>query len=99
MAKIAAGAGLVACALLASLLVDSVAAHRRPVGVIVAEEVAARKGDGEIYETAFSTPLHAGTEIVLREDRGGWYFVEIPDGRTCWIPARSVEMVEARDAD
>ena len=69
--------------------------HYRMVrpGVIVAGEVLARKGDSETYEPSFKEPLHAGTEFVLVEDRGDWYHIELMDGRRCWTPAASVEMV------
>ena len=59
------------------------------------DEVTARKGDGTIYRPSFDRPLHEGTEFVLREDRSSWYRVELTDGRTCWLPARAVELVTA----
>jgi len=91
--RFAAIAGCVALALLASLAAESLTARSRPQGVILAEEIAGRTGDGEIYETSFPGPLHAGTEFVRRDERGGWYHIEIEDGRTCWIPSRAAEMV------
>lgn len=90
--------GLVASAALAAVLLGSLAveawtgARNRP-GVVVAPEVVARKGDGETYQPSFSEPLHAGTEFNLREDRGQWVHVELADGRTCWLPSKSVELV------
>jgi tetratricopeptide (TPR) repeat protein len=56
-------------------------------GVILAEQVIARKGDGDTYEPSFNEPLHAGTEFSLLENRGEWYQVELADGQRCWIPA------------
>jgi len=69
--------------------------HYRTVrpGVIVADEIVARKGDSETYEPSFKEFLHAGTEFILVEKRDDWYHIEIMDGRRCWVPAVSVEMV------
>jgi tetratricopeptide (TPR) repeat protein len=86
-------AGCVAVLLLASLVVEAARASRRPAGVILAPEVIARKGDGASYQPAFSEPLHAGTEFVLRESRNGWHYIELPDGRLAWIPAEAAELV------
>lgn len=62
-------------------------------GVMIAGETVARKGDSQAYEPSFTDPLHAGTEFLLVEARGDWYQVELMDGRTCWIPAASAELV------
>jgi hypothetical protein len=37
--------------------------------------------------------LHAGAEFVLVEERKNWVQVELPDGRTCWLPSGAVAMV------
>ena len=29
----------------------------------------------------------------MLEDRSGWYNIELADGRTCWIPSQSAEML------
>jgi hypothetical protein len=75
------------------LLAESLILKNRRPGVIVAEEVVARKGDSETYEPSFQEPLHAGTEWTLVERRGDWFHVELPDSRRCWLPADSVELV------
>lgn len=76
-----------------SLAVDAHALSNGQAGVILAEEVVARKGDGENYQPSFEEPLHAGTEFRLRETRGNWYLVELRNGKTCWLPASSVGLV------
>lgn len=86
-------AGCVAALLLGSLLVEATVTSRRPAGVILAPEVIARMGDGASYQPAFSEPLHAGTEFVVRESRNGWHYIELPDGRLAWIPAEAAELV------
>ncbi len=78
--------------MLGSLAVEATAAE--PVeGVILSPQVVARKGDGESYEPSFTEPLHAGTEFRLLEERNGWYRIELPDGRTCWIPTNAAGLV------
>ena len=84
-----AAAGLL---MLGSLAAEATAAE--PVeGVILSPQVVARKGDGESYEPSFTEPLHAGTEFRLIEERNGWYRIELPDGRTCWIPTDAAGLV------
>jgi tetratricopeptide (TPR) repeat protein len=88
-----AAAGGVALLLLGSLLAGEASARALRDGVILAEEVVARKGDGTAYQSSFVDPLHAGTEFRLLEARAGWYRIRLSDGRTAWIPAGSAELV------
>ena len=76
-----------------SLVAEIVSGGRAEAGVILSPQVTARKGDGESYEPSFNQPLHAGTEFILLESRNDWHHVELPDGRQCWIPARSAGLV------
>jgi hypothetical protein len=62
-------------------------------GVILEPEVIARQGDADSYQPSFEDPLHGGTEFMLLEDRGAWWQIELPDGRSCWIPEKSSELV------
>jgi tetratricopeptide (TPR) repeat protein len=89
---LAAAAG-VALLLLGSISVESYASARETPGVILNEQVVARKGDADTYEPAFTEPLHAGTEFALVEDRGDWVQAELNDGRRCWLPTRAVGLV------
>lgn len=89
---LAAAAGI-ALLFLASISVESYSSGRETPGVILNEQVVARKGDADTYEPAFTEPLHAGTEFVLVEDRGDWVQAELSDGRRCWLPARAVGLV------
>jgi len=54
-------------------------------GVILAQELVARQGDGLIYEPAFTGKLHNGTEFTLLEKRGSWLQIALPDNKKCWI--------------
>jgi tetratricopeptide (TPR) repeat protein len=67
--------------------------NRHPEGVILANDVVIRKGDGQGYEPQFKQLLHEGVEFVLLEDRGGWYHVQLPDGKEGWIQASQAELV------
>lgn len=64
-----------------------------PAGVILAREIVGRQGDADSYQPSFAAPLHAGTEFTLLENRDDWWLIELPDGRSSWIPARSGELV------
>jgi len=79
--------------LMGSLTAEAVSRARNASGVILADEVIARKGNGETYQPSFNEPLHAGTEFELIEDRPGWYQIALHDGRTSWIPGAAAELV------
>ncbi len=85
--------GLLSALFFGSLLADSTAGAGRNSGVIIAQQVVARKGDGNSYEPSFTEPLHAGTEFRLGEEREEWLQVELPDGRRCWIPVDAAALV------
>lgn len=85
--------GGVAVLFLGSLVVESTVQASQQAGVVIAPQVIARTGDGQSYEPAFSDPLHAGAEFVLLDARNDWNHVELPDGRQCWIPAGSSDLV------
>jgi len=76
-----------------SLLVDAVAYRTVRPGVITAAEAVARKGDSATYQPSFKEPLHPGTEFRLVETRANWYHIGLSDGRRCWVPTRSAELV------
>ena len=73
------------------------ASHQRwdnPVdAVIVEREVVARLGNGLIYANAFESPLHAGTEFSVLEQRGDWYYAKLLNGDTCWLQRDHVQLV------
>ena len=63
-------------------------------GVIVAEEAEARQGNSHIYQAAFNTSLHSGTEFKLVEKREGWLYIELLNGKRCWVMSKDGELVE-----
>ena len=79
-----------------SLVMESRQSTMNITGVILAPEVIGRQGDAESYQPSFEDPVHAGTEFMLLEDRGAWWHIELPDGRSCWVPAKSGELVGKR---
>lgn len=92
-----AACGGVALLFLGSLVLEAASASHGG-GVILAEQVIARKGDGDTYDPSFNEPLHAGTEFSLLENRGEWYQVELADGQRCWIPATAAGLIREATA-
>ena len=88
-----AAIAIIAALLLTSLASEAIQHQRIRPGVIVNRQVVARKGDSETYEKSFTEPLHAGTEFKLLESRPDWLEIELADGRTCWVPINSAELV------
>ncbi len=86
-------AAVLSMLLAGSLSVEAVAQIQDASGVIVADEVVARKGNGETYQPSFEEALHAGSEFSIVEERAGWYHISLRDGRGCWIPATAAERV------
>lgn len=85
---------LIICAALTASVGVSLADHAsRHAGVIVADNVVVRKGNGEGFEPQFQQELHEGVEFDLLEKRADWLFIALPDGKTGWIRSRDAEMI------
>ena len=67
---------------------------RQPSAVIVAKEAIARKGGSAAYDKSFEKPLHAGTEVTLTDDNGGWVEFRLGNGETGWLPKDDVGIVQ-----
>jgi len=78
-----------------SLVIEYITLQKSVPGVVISQEVIARKGNSDSYAKSFREPLHAGTEFTVLENRGNWFRVEFPDARTCWVPASDVELVRS----
>ncbi|RJP90886.1 MAG: tetratricopeptide repeat protein [Desulfobacteraceae bacterium] len=76
-----------------SLIAEAVILRQVTPGVILDPSIVARKGNSDNYAPSFTEPLHAGTEFDLVEQRGSWYNIRLPDGRTCWVPENSTGLV------
>ena len=82
---------IVTLLILISMTIDMV---QKDEGVIVVKEIIARKGDSNGYENSFNSPLYEGLEFFVLSVRSGWYEIELHDGRICWIPEYSAELIE-----
>ncbi len=86
------------CGILTVTLASSVAAdlwndRQAPAGVVTAMDVAVYKGPGTGYRRQFEQPLQPAVEFTLREVRGGWWHVELADGKSGWIGADTGELI------
>ncbi len=77
-----------------SVTVDLLAAQQHHEGVIIANNVIVRKGNGDGYEPQFKQKLHEGVEFVVRERQPEWLLIELPDGKTGWIRNDQVELIQ-----
>lgn len=55
-------------------------------GVVITPEVVVRKGYSTESKPAFTKPLLEGTEFRVRQNRGDWLLIELPDNQKGWIP-------------
>lgn len=63
--------------------------ERQQEGVIISE-TKALKGNGTNYEPAFSATLTEGVEFVIREHRGDWLRIAIPQIGEGWVQSEAV---------
>ena len=61
-------------------------------GVVVADEVLARKGNAESYEPAFNQSLGETTEFTVVEERGDWILARLGKEKEGWIPREAVAL-------
>lgn len=62
-------------------------------GVVTAESVIVRMGNGEGYEPQFAEPIHEGVEFSVIERRGDWLEIELPNGGRGWIRADQAVLI------
>jgi tetratricopeptide (TPR) repeat protein len=79
-------AGFLVICFSSSVFVDTYNQANRIFGVITAQEIVARQGDGPNYPPSFKEPLHAGTEFNLLERRPSWLHIRLFDNSDTWIP-------------
>lgn len=85
--------GLLTLCLFASVSVETRTQAAAICGVITADEVVARQGDGQNYAPSFKEPLHAGTEFDLLERRTGWFHIKLTNDTDAWIPDQSADLI------
>jgi len=76
-----------------SVAVQSHFEQSRLCGVVTADSVTARQGDGPNYPASFKEPLHAGTEFDVRQRRPGWLYIQLADDSSGWIPDSTAELI------
>jgi len=59
--------------------------EKQAVGAVIVDSLYAKKGPNYAYANAFNEPLHDGTEFLVVEARAKWSYVELSDGRRCWL--------------
>lgn len=72
-----------------SVAADLFFAPRVAVVVPAAVDVLA----GPAVDAVLRFELHAGAEVRLVEERGGWLRVELPDGQQGWLPVEAADVV------
>jgi hypothetical protein len=85
--------GILTVCFLTSVVVEARSRANTICGVITADQVIARQGDGPNYPASFKDPLHAGTEFDLLEQRPGWFHVKLSDDSDGWIPDNAAEII------
>lgn len=85
--------GFLTLCFLTSVILETQARSERIYGVITADEVVARQGDGPNYPESFKDPLHAGTEFDLLERRSGWFHIRLSDNSDGWIPDNTAGVI------
>lgn len=83
-------------AVLALLLATagSLAAHYffpARIAVVIPQEIGAHNGPD--LDSVVRFKLHAGTELAVRDERGDWLRVALPDGQQGWIQQEWAEIV------
>jgi len=84
--------GLSALALCISVSAD-IADQRQSHGVLTAQEVIVRKGNGTNYEAMFQEPLHEGIEFEIVGNRRDWLHIRLPNGSEGWIEKKDAQIV------
>lgn len=69
----------------ATVAVDLLRVSLERPGVVVADSVVLRKGNGEGFAPAVEESLASGAEFVMLEERPGWVRIRLPDGQSGWI--------------
>ncbi|MBL9147446.1 MAG: hypothetical protein JNM94_02000 [Phycisphaerae bacterium] len=93
-ARMLRGAALVAALVVGgTVIADRWYASSRVLGVVVADDVVLRKGNGDGFEPQVEEKLTPGVEFRLVESRGAWLRVRLADGTEGWVRADQAEVV------
>ncbi len=84
---------IIFAAMAGSVVVDQYAESNNLSGVITADSVIARQGDGQNYPQSFNEPLHEGVEFEVIEQRPGWLHVKLANGENTWVPQEAAKLI------
>lgn len=62
-----------------------------PTAIILSKETHIRYGPGEAEVEAFV--LHEGTKVIIKNAQENWYQIQLPDGKSGWLPKDTVEKI------
>lgn len=65
--------------------------YASPTAIITEKEVPVRYGPGEAEVEAFL--LHEGTKTAVIKEKDNWYQIQLPDGKTGWLPKDAIEII------
>jgi hypothetical protein len=77
----------------ASVAVEALTDGGGREGVLIADDVVVRKGNGTGFEPQFEQPINDGVEFRVLGERGGWLHIELPDGKSGWIDGDQAEII------
>lgn len=77
----------------ATVAIDRWLAATRQLGVVQANEVVVRKGNGDGFEPQVAEALSAGVECMILESRPGWLRVRLADGTEGWVREEAIVRV------
>ena len=83
-----------AICLLALLLIAVISAvyryqtAQKAAAIVLAKEIPVRYGPGEGEVEAFL--LHEGCKVTVKKESGNWYQIQLPDGKSGWLPKNMV---------
>lgn len=83
--SVVAVAALVSAVPAATVGIDVLRTSLERPGVVVADAVVLRKGNGDGFAPAVAESLPSGAEFVMLEQRPGWLRIRLPDGQSGWI--------------
>lgn len=94
MGRLALGSWALAGLVIGAPVSDALDQRTSTLAVVVSRDVVARTGPSEgVYEAAFKEPLRAGLEVRIRERRGAWARVVLPENKEAWVRLEQVEVI------
>ncbi len=94
LGRLALGSWALAGLVIGAPVSEALEQRTSTLAVVVSRDVVARTGPSEgVYEAAFKEPLRAGLEVRIRERRGAWARVALPENKEAWVRLEQVEVI------